>query len=222
MIIIFDLDDTLYDERTYVESGLLAVAKFGEEKYGWDSSTSFHFMIDTLDNEGRGEIFNRWLEIHGKLTKKAVHECVRIYRHHTPFIELGREAQSLLLTLSKYPLYLVTDGHKVVQKKKIDALDISDYFQAVFITHRYGIRNAKPSTYCFDLIRKREACDWSDMVYIGDNPEKDFVNLNLKGANTVRVLTGLHSCVKAKHGYDAIHTIPDLHSFPELLESLSN
>lgn len=220
MVIIFDLDDTLYDERMYVESGLWAVAAFGADRFGWNPETSFRLMVDVLDREGRGIIFDRWLASQGRHGKGLVRECVRVYRHHTPSLQLCEEAEKLLPTVSGYPLYLVTDGHKIVQQKKINALKVEIFFRHIFITHRYGIRHAKPSTYCFERIREREDCDWQNMIYVGDNPAKDFVNLNYLGIHTVRVLTGIHRSVRAESGYDARYTIPDLGHFSQLLESL--
>jgi putative hydrolase of the HAD superfamily len=220
MVLIFDLDDTLYDERIYVESGLRAVAALGRSKFGWDSEASFRFMLDVLDREGRGAVFDRWLAAHNSYSRKLVQACLRCYRGHTPRLWLNDQARVLLPQLKDYPLYLVTDGHKIVQQRKIEALGIAPLFRRVFITHRYGVKNAKPSTYCFERILELESCTWPEMTYIGDNPAKDFVSLNRQGANTVRVLTGLHSCAKAAPGYDAQHSIADLGCFLELLPKL--
>jgi len=221
MVLIFDLDDTLYDERSYVESGLRAVSKFGYDDLGWDPELSFRFMIDVLENEGRGAVFDRWLISHKSYSQTLVKKCVRIYRNHKPILSLNREAKELLPMLTEYPLYLVTDGHKIVQQRKVDALSISPLFRRIFITHRFGIKNAKPSIYCFERIFKAEKCnDWSEMTYIGDNPAKDFVNLNKVGMNTIRVMTGVHKNVKAKPGYDAQHSIQELSKLLELVSRL--
>jgi putative hydrolase of the HAD superfamily len=217
MVLIFDLDDTLYPERTYVESGLRAVARFGYEEFGWNREVSFRFMLNTLDRQSRGAIFNKWLASHDCSQKSLVEKCVNIYRHHTPHLQLHPDARKALLILKKYPLYVVTDGHKIAQQKKADALRLHRWFRKVLLTHRYGRKHAKPSTYCFNLIRLQERCAWSDIVYIGDNPVKDFVNLNLLGATTVRVLTGMHKNVRAKKGFDARHRIPNLSHLAKLL-----
>jgi putative hydrolase of the HAD superfamily len=217
MVLIFDLDDTLYPERTYVESGLHAVARFGQQSFGWNLQPSLQFMRKTLDRRGRGAIFNQWLALHNRAQKGLVERCVRVYRHHTPRLRLHPEAQRLLPELRNYPLYVVTDGHKVAQQNKVEALRLQRWFRKVFLTHRYGLKNAKPSTYCFNLIRKQERCDWIDLVYIADNPAKDFVNLNQLGVVTVRVLTGMHKDVRAKKGFDALHTIPNLSHLRKLL-----
>ncbi len=211
MVLIFDLDDTLYDERTYVLSGLGAVAHYGNKLFGWNPTESFDYMRNVLDTSGRGRIFDLWLSSHGKCTRSLIKECVKVYRHHIPALELAPGVERLLVQLSSdFPLYLVTDGHKVVQKNKIEALGISHFFRKVMITHMYGRRHAKPSTYCFGLIRKKEQCKWQEMAYIGDNPQKDFVNLGPLGVNTVRVSTGVYRNVPAEPGYDANVTIDNL------------
>lgn len=70
---------------------------------------------------------------------------------------------------------------------------------------------------CFDLIRKREGCAWSDMAYIGDNPAKDFVNLNPLGVLTVCVATGEHATVVAPPSRDAKVRIATLAELPHVL-----
>lgn len=221
MILVFDLDDTLYDERGYVESGLRAVANFGKARFGWDDRVSFRFMMDVLDREGRGAVFDRWLAAHGRYSRKLVQDCVKCYRHHEPDIRLNAQARALLPGLKAHPLFLVTDGHKVAQQRKVDALGIAPLFRRIFITHHYGIRHTKPSTYCFERILRMEGCEWSDMTYIGDNPDKDFVGLNRVGAHTVRVLTGMHRDVEARSGYEARYRIAHLGKLPELLSELA-
>lgn len=223
MILIFDLDDTLYDEMSFVRSGLRAVANFGETSFGWSSEHSFEFMENHLLNFGRGKVFDDWLRLHGAHSTTRVSTCVRIYRHHRPNIALYPSTFNVLKQFQPlFPLYLLTDGHKVVQQKKIEALQIMTLFKRTFITHRFGIRHAKPSLYCFEKIRQAERCEWAKMVYIGDNPEKDFVNLNRQGALTIRVSTGSHASVLARHGHNGHLTIPDLSYLPDTIFTMGS
>lgn len=222
MIVIFDLDDTLYDERTFVESGLRAVSQLGQRAFGVDADASFSFMLRVLEAHGRGRIFDDWLAEHGLRTKQRVAECIKTYRHHLPDIVVPKPHLDLLERLQQsHPLYLVTDGHKIAQHRKVEALDVAPYFRRVFITHRFGIAQAKPSLHCFERIKQAERCDWSQMLYVGDNPAKDFVNLNKVGAVTVRVHTGVHADVVAKPGFDATHHIERLTDFEPLLAQLT-
>jgi len=223
MILIFDLDDTLYDERSFVESGLRAVSQFGSEAFGLDAGESFSFMMRALEADGRGRIFDCWLSEYGLKNQRRVADCVKVYRHHQPDITLPKLHRDLLRRLRQlHPLYLVTDGHKIAQQRKVEALGIAPYFRRVFITHRFGIAQAKPSLYCFEQIKKAEGCDWAQMLYLGDNPAKDFVNLNQVGAVTVRVHTGVHAGVVAKPAFDAAHHIERLIDFEPLLARLTS
>jgi putative hydrolase of the HAD superfamily len=223
MVLIFDLDDTLFDEMSYVKSGLRAVATYGRASFGWDERDSYTFMNVCLEKHGRGQVFDQWLQTHDHYSASRVKQCVNVYRHHKPNIVLSKVASQILsLYQGVHSLYLVTDGHKIVQQKKIDALGIEAMFKRCLITHRFGIRHAKPSLYCFEKIRTVEKCAWSSMVYVGDNPAKDFVNLNVMGSLTVRVKTGAHAEVKARFGYDAQHTIQDLTGLPLLLNQAFN
>ncbi len=220
MILIFDLDDTLYSENTFVESGFKAVADRLQAQRGWNAEESLCYLLEVLERKGRGTVFNELLARHGEYRHSAINDCIKTYRHHQPNIQLADAAKRLLNRLPP-PLYVVTDGHKVVQKNKVQALDIESLFTKVYITHRYGLRHAKPSTRCFELIRARERCAWTDLVYVGDNPAKDFVNLTPLGVQTVRVLTGIHKDAIAKPGFEATQVIQSLDHLPACLTYLS-
>lgn len=218
MILIFDLDDTLYDESRFVDGGLKAVARYGEARWGWDAVKSLDRLRDTLARNGRGKVFDRWLEENDAWSLGRARDCVRVYRGHSPDIELFPAARRMIDRYrTRGPLYIVTDGHKIVQRNKVDALALWPDFKRIFITHRFGIAAAKPSTHCFERIKAEADYAWREMVYVGDNPAKDFVNLNTLGISTVRVLTGAYSQTQALPGHDALITIPDLDALPDAL-----
>ena len=99
----------------------------------------------------------------------------------------------MLEELRPRPLYLVTDGHKVVQQNKVDALGLAPYFRHAYLTHRYGIHHRKPSIRVFELMMRRERCAPRDIVYVGDDPSKDFRGIRPLGVHTLRVRTGRHA-----------------------------
>ena len=218
MILIFDLDDTLYDESRFVDGGLKAVARHGEARWGWDAVKSLDRLRDILARDGRGKVFDRWLEEHDAWSLGRARDCIRAYRNHSPDIELYPAARRMI---DRYrprgPLYLVTDGNKNVQRNKVDALALWPDFKRILITHRFGVAAAKPSIHCFERIKADVDCAWREMVYVGDNPAKDFVNLTPLGVSTIRVLTGAHSAIQAPLGHDALITIPDLDALPDVL-----
>ena len=65
MILIFDLDDTLYDEINYVKSGFKEVSIHIFKKFSINKIDSFEFMMNELNEKGRGKVFNALLEEYG-------------------------------------------------------------------------------------------------------------------------------------------------------------
>jgi putative hydrolase of the HAD superfamily len=73
-VYVFDLDDTLYEERTYVVSGFRAVAGFLSDRFGVDFHESLEWMLAELEKAGRGRIFNRLLVERGLYSARLVRE----------------------------------------------------------------------------------------------------------------------------------------------------
>ncbi len=217
MIIIFDLDDTLYEEKSFVFSGLKAVSHYIEKNFGHNSLSTYKELRNILDEFGRGAVFDKWLSQKALLSKSRVRKLLSVYRKHKPRIVLPRESVGTLLSLKDFPKYIVTDGNKIVQRNKVLALGIDEFFNGVYITHRFGLENAKPSLYCFDKIRQREGAKWNDLVYVGDNPNKDFVNLNSVGVRTIQVMTGPYCKDKVNKSYQAMESINNIAELPSIL-----
>jgi putative hydrolase of the HAD superfamily len=220
VIVVFDLDDTLYPEETFVRSGFRAVAEALGERFGVAPDDAVAVMWRSLQQRGRGQQFDDVVEFFGLTGRQSVAELVRIYRHHSPSISLPRESQAALDQLQPRPLYVVTDGHKVVQQNKLDALGIGPYVRHAYLTHRYGIHNRKPSVHVFQLLMRRERCAAQDIVYIGDDPSKDFLGLRPLGFHTLRVLTGRHASLVVPPAQDAERTIGGLAEVPQAVIDL--
>lgn len=203
MPLVFDLDDTLYDESTFVDSGFRAVASMLAGRLDTSSDSLHTRMTELLQEHGRGAVFDLLLGEHGVVNPALVQECVAAYRAHEPDIRLADPVRAMLARLAPQGLYLVTDGDPDVQARKILALGLSPYFVESYRTWAFGRAAGKPSLHCFGLIREREACDWTELTYIADDPRKDFVNLRRVGARTIRVHTGRFAEVVAEPGFDA-------------------
>jgi putative hydrolase of the HAD superfamily len=221
MVLVFDMDDTLYEEATYVRSGFMAVARRLSPVLGKSARLLYGEMMPLLEQLGRGRVFDKLLERHGKSSRRLVHECLSWYRLHEPEIHLHQAGTNCLRRFQHLPLYVVTDGNKTAQAAKMRALDLESKVKKVFITHRYGVRHSKPSPHCFKIIQNLEGVPTSQILYVGDNPSKDFVGIRPLGFRTLRVLTGPHSSVKAPLGYDAELQVKSLNELTsELLEDL--
>jgi len=187
--VVFDLDDTLYPERDYVLSGFRAVAGWSDPNLGIPAEQGFAQMKALLDQGVRGEIFNRWLERHGLLDNDRVARLVELYRQHEPKIRLFPEVTSLLSSLrTQYCLGLVTDGYREVQQRKLAALNLAGYFDAVVFADEWGRGAWKPSPVPFHAVLERLGhLSPSESVYVADNPAKDFLGARRVGMATVWV-----------------------------------
>lgn len=187
--VVFDLDDTLYLERDYVKSGFRAVADAIGDKVGnrdvWFAELWNRFLAGV-----RGDTFNQLLLEHPLLANQfSVSELVGTYRTHAPRIALFPEAQSTLVELRElgYKLGLITDGPLEVQQAKVRSLELHEYFDHLVLTGRWGNEYWKPHPRGFLDITQTLGVEANAAVYIGDNPEKDFVGARHLGWTTVRL-----------------------------------
>ncbi len=217
-VLVFDLDDTLYPEISFVKSGFKAVAEFLEKEYDLPLKESIAFMLKELEN-GRGDIFDKLLKVKNVYSASLVKKCLSVYRLHKPEIKLDPETLKCFQRFTDYPKYIITDGNKIVQHNKLVALGLYSMVKRCFITHRHGVNKAKPSPYCMHKICELEKIEPSQAVYIGDNPKKDFVNLKPIGFKTIRILQGMYKNEPADQKYNADWSV---NSLKEINESLLN
>jgi putative hydrolase of the HAD superfamily len=220
-VLVFDLDDTLYPELSYVHSGFWAVAQFLSPLLGVPAETLAAGMIAEEAVQGRGQVFDNVLRQHGRWSKALVAACLRTYRQHKPTLSLFPDAERCLTRFADLPLYIVTDGHKEVQARKVAALHLAGRVRHTYLTNRYGRHRAKPAPHVFELICRREKVVPGQVLYVGDNPRKDFVGIKPLGFRTVRILRGNYAHLEADAAHEAdrrIHSLDELS--PEFLAEL--
>ncbi|GAA4349473.1 HAD family hydrolase [Hymenobacter saemangeumensis] len=213
-VLVFDLDDTLYPELSYVHSGFREVAVFLAPQLGVPAETLTAALIADEAASGRGQLFDNLLRRYSRWSKALVMACLRTYRQHQPrHLALHPDAERCLQRFAAWPLYIVTDGHKEVQARKVAALNLAGRVRFAYLTNRYGRHRAKPDPYVFELIRQREGVEAGQVIYVGDNPRKDFVGIKPLGYKTVRILRGNYAHLPADAAHEAqcrIHSLDEL------------
>lgn len=187
--LLIDLDDTLFDERQYVDSGFRFIA--GNMAYLFDLSAGdvYDHMQKLLAREGRGQIFDHTLEAFGIEPKpEIVAGLVRRYRTHAPslgFFPGVREALDELK--ATYKLALVTNGHVAMQARKVAALAAENWFEVVVFCDKLGHPKPAPEgplAACKLLgVKPRNA------LMVGDNPETDGGAARAAGMGYLRINT---------------------------------
>jgi putative hydrolase of the HAD superfamily len=218
--VIFDLDDTLYQERQFVESGFRAVARVLAQRSGSPEAGLFARMVEILETEGRGAIFDRLLsEVSpGLHTPDEVRLLLYVYRSHRPEIGLFSETRPTLslLRTAGYRLGIVTDGAGTVQRNKIAALGLEPLVDAVVCTDEIGREWWKPSTTPFTVALALLDVAAADAAYVGNDPGKDFAGPNALGMRTIQIgAWGRGDAIPDE--YKAAHFIESLHEVPPLV-----
>lgn len=169
--IIFDLDDTLYGEKEYVRSGYRAIA---------NSIPKVERMEEKLwcAFEQKKSAIDEVLTAEGIYTEELKQKCLSIYRLHEPNIHFYEGAKELLIQLrvDGYMLGIITDGRPEGQRAKIRSLGIDELVDSIIVTDELGsVEYRKPNIKAFLKMQEMFGVPFSEMCYVGDNVNKDFV-----------------------------------------------
>jgi carbamoyl-phosphate synthase large subunit len=187
--VLFDLDNTLYPEETFVLSGFRAVADFFAARTGVDAAELYEKMLHVLRTQGRGRVFDTVTAELGFDSKAWLRTLLFVYRSHKPMISLFPEVAAKLEAMKQKGLRLgiVTDGASTVQRKKIASLDLDRYMDVIVCTEELGAGFAKPSTVPFQVALNLLDVKPIEVAYLGDDVNKDFFGPNQLGIKTAQV-----------------------------------
>lgn len=223
--VVFDLDDTLYLERDYVASGFRHVSNAVCEYCDAPIQEIFNFLWCEFEAGVRGDAFNRLIARYRSLTPRwIVEDLVEVYRSHQPVIELLPNIKELLgaLVKARVRLALLTDGPVAAQSCKIAALGLTDWFNFLVLTDIWGTEYRKPHPRGFRTTMGLLGLPAEQLVYVGDNPEKDFQTPRGMGWGTVRLrLPGQLRCLTEPTSADCAAE-REIGSIPSLTQQLSN
>lgn len=210
--VVFDLDDTLYLEKTYALSGFKAVDQWVRDRHG---AGGFYETAAALLHSGvKTLIFNRTLEqLDISYDERLIAELVEFCRSHRPDIALLEDAGWVLANLDKdVKLGIISDGYLVAQQQKVLALNLTDAFHAIVLTDALGRDHWKPSPLPYETFSRQTGIPHFQCLYIGDNAAKDFVTAKRLGWTTVQISReqGIYAAVQAEPSHQAHYQIGDL------------
>ena len=181
-------------------------------------------MTRLLDGGHLGELFRIALaERLPEHRPEHLAGLLEAYRNHEPALALFDDASwALGHFAAQAKLGLITDGTHHVQAKKVAALGIAPRFLEIVYTHALGGRAfSKPHPRSYEMIEQALAAEGSRLVYIGDNPSKDFIVPNARGWTSIMVerpqARRIHAGARVAAGGAPQHTIASLTELPGLL-----
>ncbi|MFB0524841.1 MAG: HAD family hydrolase [Phycisphaerae bacterium] len=236
--VVFDLDDTLYDEVEYCRSGFSSVAEFlcyrassiSAGRLTAEHRASAEDIFDVLWKQfhagNRKNTLNAALDELGiEYDDNLIQVLINIYRNHVPKITLPDDSRDVLSQLSsKYILALLTDGFLPAQQLKVQALGIERYFKCIIYTEQLGPDQSgwKPSPVGFEKLMKTLNARAENIAYIADNEKKDFIAPNKLGFLTIQIIrpARIHTKSSPQSGAAAQYIIYEISQLPALLARL--
>lgn len=198
--VVFDLDDTLFKERDFLKSAYRHISKKLASTNTLQEDI-FLFMYEAYMH--KKDAFSEVLEkCKSELTKE---DLLIEYRFHYPDIKMDSETKGLLDYLKEngMEIGLLTDGRSITQRNKITALDLHNYVKDtnIIISEEFGSEKPSPLNYQYF---ESQYPSVTNFIYVGDNPQKDFITPNKLGWKTFGLLDNgenIHKQVYSSQNY---------------------
>ena len=185
--ILFDLDDTLYEERHYFHSGFSVVARELERRGVGKVEETVRLLEHLFLHESRERVFQK-LRVRTPFPEEWIPELVAVFRMHAPAISLPEDAVQVLRSLKKrFRLGCITDGNAQIQNQKLNALAARMYFDAVVLTDELGKAFWKPHPLPFLKCCQILGVTPEEAVFVGDSLERDVAGAANAGMRSVLI-----------------------------------
>jgi len=169
MILLFDLDDTLYPEKIYIYQGFWAVAQFIRDNYGIDCIKSYLDFV-SIFKRGSTKVFDDFVDKNRISINVLL--LINVYRNAKRKLMLYSEVLDVLKHIRALDnsLVLITNGDSETQRKKINSLKVEKYFDDIFVLDDFGKEYWKPSTLISNKIYNKYD-DLNNCIFVGNGQE---------------------------------------------------
>ncbi len=185
--LIFDLDNTLYDEDLY----FLEIFKVFSEKYNLDfekirSAFTHEFRLKSKD------IFTDILKSINFYDSKFQAELFYLYNTINIHLPLYDDAKEILkfARKKKLKIAIITNGVLTAQKNKIRCLGIDKFVDSIVYAREYGKDFEKPHEKPYKKCLYDLGLDSQSVLFIGDDPLTDIFGASTCGMRTVFIRRG--------------------------------
>lgn len=187
-VFVFDLDDTIYDETEFLFSAYRFISDYIAGKSGEKAVKYETFLIHSFKTFGREKLFDRLIADFQLCDVVTVEELLQLLRSHKVPLTIHEKVLSFLRKLIREDkqIFILTNGHPVQQRNKIQGLGLSRILPGIKIIYANEYE-PKPSPYCINRIIEHDKVSRSEILVIGDsetdrltaeNANVDFLNIS--------------------------------------------
>lgn len=174
---VFDLDDTLYNETDYLRSAYIEIAKKLERK-------SWKVLLARMVS-----LYRSGEDVFGYITetyRMSKPELLSMYRNHDPVLSPFKGVLDIFRRIKekKGRIGIITDGRSSTQRKKLEALGLLGFIDKIVISEETG--SEKPEEKNYRIIE--EAFENCIYCYVAENIRKDFIAPNRLGWKTIGLI----------------------------------
>lgn len=222
-VIIFDLDDTLISEKSYIESGYNYISKIVSSKYGIDQQYISNLLFKLFRKSSKN-VFNRLYDKLGiPYTQEIIMKLVEQYRNHAPNIVFYDDVLPCLEVLKKKGIKtgVITDGYAYSQWRKLEAVQAYNYFDKIIVTDDLGRDYWKPNPKSFEIMKETFNVQYEEIFYVADNPKKDFYIGSIHPIKTIRIVRENGLYISAEYYKDVKEDI-NISTLNEVVEIINS
>ena len=178
-VVVFDLDDTLYNEVDFLKSAYKEISIKIVDDINVSNEVVYGDMLEYYYN--KKNVFEEILLKYNSCLNLP--ELLNLYRNHKPQINLSEDKIEVLnfFKSKNFSLGLLTDGRSFQQRNKIEALNLIQWFTEIVISEEFG--SEKPSINNYRSFEK--VFGDGHYYYIADNVSKDFISPNKLNWTTI-------------------------------------
>lgn len=192
--IIFDLDETLLDDKKYrndLFQKLTTFTEYKNKKFNSKNIKNYSIIKKNIYSFKILDFFTK------KFLNKDQFSIIRDVYYSSTKIHLFKDTLDILKKLKhKYLLCLITDGNELHQFNKIYFSGILEHIDSRNIIINSDKKHMKPSQYSYKRLISLNKLNSKNSFYIGDNPNKDFIGAKKVGLKTIRIIQGKNKNIK--------------------------
>ena len=186
--IIFDLDETLYNDQDVKAEADINVLEFFSKNVDEIDVVKHYRLFKDSDKDKVNDWFENFLGnfISSKVNEGLISAAENIYWETLSQIKPYPDALIFLEQVKEnYKLGILSDGSRVKQLRKMESLNILRFFAPESLVFSEDVGEKKPSQKMFAAIVEKMQINPRETLYIGDRVDRDIAGGNIAGFKTV-------------------------------------